>query len=552
MNQAALVLAVFSFLSQIFGLLRDRLLASLIGPSAGLDTYYAAFRIPDFVYNSFGILFSVTVLIPFIAQYIEQEKAEGHNNALKRFLNSIFTVYIGGMTVLSLILIILMPWLTKLVAPGFGPAELANVVLYSRIILAQTFLFGLSSLLSSFAQVQKKFFAFAIAPLFYNVGILVGILVFRPLFGILGIVLGVALGAVLYFCVQLPTLIKLGKFPKLSLGVDWKAIRQVMLLSLPRTLGSSLTNITFIVIGAIASLLAAGSISIFQFSYNIENTPLLIIGVSYAVAAFPTMTRLFAEGDKKEMLNVLYRTTRSIFFLCIPASFLIIVLRAHIVRLLLGAGVFSWNDTRLVAASVALFALSIAAQCMVLLLVRAFYATGNTKTPLMVNIFSAVITLGSAAGLLLLYRDSVFFHNFLNSLLRIDGTEGSTVVLLPLGFSLGQTVNAILLWIYFHKKMSGTKAENNTLSRTLAHMIAAGIIAATTAYGILVLAGNGVEQNHFFGVLVQAGVSAASGLAMYGIVLRALRNEDILFFIETARSRFWKQKPIIVQEEQEL
>ncbi|MES2224603.1 MAG: lipid II flippase MurJ [Patescibacteria group bacterium] len=552
MNQAALVLAVFSFLSQIFGLLRDRLLASLIGPSASLDTYYAAFRIPDFVYNSFGILFSVTVLIPFIAQYIEQEKAEGHPNALKRFLNSIFTVYVGGMTALSLVLIAIMPWLTKLVAPGFAPAELASVVLYSRIILAQTFLFGLSSLLSSFAQVQKKFFAFAIAPLFYNLGILVGILVFRPLFGMLGVVLGVALGAVLYFCVQLPTLIKLGKFPKLSLGVDWKAIKQVMLLSLPRTLGSSLTNITFIVIGAIASLLAAGSISIFQFSYNIENTPLLIIGVSYAVAAFPTMTRLFAEGDKKEMLNVLYRTTRSIFFLCVPASFLIIVLRAHIVRLLLGAGVFSWNDTRLVAASVALFAISIAAQCMVLLLVRAFYATGNTKTPLLVNIFSVFVTLGSVVGLLFLYRYSVFFHNFLNSLLRIDGTEGSTVVLLPLGFSLGQTLNAILLWARFHKKMSGTKAENNTLSRTLAHITAAGIIAAATAYGILVLAGNGVEQNHFFGVLVQAGVAAASGLAIYGIVLRALRNEDILFFIETARSRFWKQKPIIVQEEQEL
>src|SRR6266403_3685562 len=83
MNQAALVLAVFSFLSQVFGLLRDHLLASLVGPSAGLDVYYAAFRIPDFIYSSFGCLFSVTVLIPFIAQYIEKEKEEGNANAFK-------------------------------------------------------------------------------------------------------------------------------------------------------------------------------------------------------------------------------------------------------------------------------------------------------------------------------------------------------------------------------------------------------------------------------------------------------------------------------------
>jgi putative peptidoglycan lipid II flippase len=552
MNQAALVLAVFSFLSQIFGLLRDHLLASSVGPSTNLDLYYAAFRIPDFVYNSFGCLFSVTVLIPFIAQYIEQEKQDGHGGAFKRFLSSIFSVYMIGMTALSLILIIVMPWLTRLVAPGFTGADHAQLVMFSRIMLISPFLFGLASLLSSFAQVQKKFFAFAIAPLFYNLGILIGIIAFRPIWGMLGVVLGVALGAVLYFSVQLPTLIKMGKFPRFSFKVDWPTIKRVMLLSLPRTLGSSLTSMSTIIIGAIASLLAAGSISVFQFSYNIENTPLLIIGVSYAVAAFPTMTKLYASGDKKELLSVLYRATRNILFLSIPASLLIIVLRAHIVRILLGAGSFSWNDTRLVAASVALFAISIAAQCMVLLLVRAFFATGNTKTPLLINIASVAVTVASSAGLLLLYRDNAMFHYFVDALMRIDGTEGSTVIMLPLAFSIGQSVNAFFLWFYFNKKIPNTKTENRILSRSIGHMAAAGIIAATAAYGTLVLSGGGVEQEHFFGLLVQTVIATAIGLAMYGIVLRALRNEDIAIFMQTARSRFWKQKPLIVQEQQEL
>jgi putative peptidoglycan lipid II flippase len=552
MNQAALVLAVFSFLSQVFGLLRDHLLASVIGPSAGLDTYYASFRIPDFIFNSFGILFSVSVLIPFIAQYIEQEKTDGHSGGLKRFLNSIFTVYMVGMTALSLVLIIAMPWLTRLVAPGFIGAAHTQVVLYSRIMLISPFLFGLASLLSSFSQVQKKFFAFAIAPLLYNVGILAGILFLRPIFGLLGVVIGVAAGAVLYFAVQVPTLAKLGTIPRFDLNIDWPTVKRVMTLSLPRTLGTSLTNITFITIGAMASLLAVGSISIFQFSYNIENTPLLIIGVSYAVAAFPTMTKLYAMGDKKELLNMLYGTTRNIFFLCIPTALLMIILRAHIVRLLLGAGAFSWNDTRLVAASVALFSVSIAAQCMVLLLVRAFYAIGNTRTPLITNICSIVITLTSAVALLFSYRYNMFFHNFVNSLMRIEDTDGGTVVMLPLAFSIGQTVNAIMLWIQFHKKMSGTKTENKSLARVLTHMTAAGIIAAAAAYGVLILTGSTGPQSHFFRVLFQGGIATIVGYAMYGIVLKALRNEDITTFIETARSRFWKQRPLVVQEQQEL
>jgi putative peptidoglycan lipid II flippase len=552
MNQAALVLAVFSFLSQVFGLLRDHLLASLVGPSSSLDVYYAAFRIPDFIYNSFGVLFSVTVLIPFIAQYVEQEKQDGHNGAFKRFLNSIFSVYMLGMTVLSLLLIVVMPWLTRIVAPGFSGAEHVHLVLYSRIMLLSPFLFGLASLLSSFAQVQKKFFAFAIAPLLYNVGILLGIIFLRPYFGMLGVVFGVVIGAILYFGVQVPTLIKLGKLPKLSLAIDWPVIKRVMTLSLPRTLSSSLNNITFIIIGAMASLLAAGSISIFQFSYNIENTPLLIIGVSYAVAAFPTMTRMYAAGDKKELLNVLYRTTRNIFFMCIPASLLMIVMRAQIVRLLLGAGVFSWNDTRLVAASVALFSLSIAAQCMELLMVRAFFAVGDTKTSLMINIWSTVVTIGSVIVLLFIYHDSTVFSTFLNNLLRINGTKGTSVVLLPLGFSIGETINTIALWFAFKKKIPGIKTDSRALSRSLLHMIGAGLIAATASYVMLSYVGTSVTGTRFIGVLVQAVIATVIGVVIYGIVLLAFRNEDMRLFIDTAKSRFWKQKSLVVQGQQDL
>ena len=548
MNQAALLLGVFSLVSQLFGLVRDHLLASLVGPSASLDVYYAAFRVPDFIYNSIAILFSITVIIPFITSYLGDKSDEGEKD-LKKFSNSLFTVYCVGMIAVSLVAFALMPWITHITAPGFSVAQRLDLVLYSRIMLISPFLMGLSSLLSSFAQAQKKFFAFAIAPVFYNFGILLGIIFLRPALGILGVVLGVTIGAVLYLGIQLPTLASLQVLPRLIKKVDWPLMKRVIKASLPRTLASSLTNITFIIIGAIASLLVSGSISIFQFSYNIQTTPLMIIGISYAVAAFPALARLHVEKDYKSFMDIVHRTTRTIIFFSVPASLFMIVLRAQIVRILLGAGKFSWNDTRLVAASLALFCISVTAQCLVLLLVRAFYASGNTKTPLKINTISVFVTIGSAILLLLAHKHSLLFKDFLDSLLRIDGTVGASVVLLSLAFSIGQIVNAIVLWRSLHRHMSGTEVESRGMSQTLFHTLGASIIAASAVYGALSLLGSGVDQTRFIGILAQGFLAGVIGIAMYVIVLFALKNEDILDFIKTMKSKFWKAKPLVAPQQ---
>lgn len=550
MNQAAFVLGAFSICSQILGLLRDRFLASFVGPGSSLDTYYAAFRIPDFLYTAIASLFSVTVLIPFITEALKDTDTE--RGALKRFSDSVFTVYSGGMIVVCVAAYILMPYLTRITAPGFDSVMRADLIQFARIMLLSPFLMGLSGLFGSFAQVQKKFFSFAIAPLFYNAGILIGILVLRPLWGMAGVVWGVVLGALFHLLIQIPALVSLQKIPSLTRRIDWAMIRNVVKLSLPRTFALSLTNITFIMMSAAASLLAVGSISVFQFSYNIETTPLMIIGISYAVAAFPTLTKLFADGDRQGFLDIMHRATRNIFFFSIPVAFLFIVLRAQIVRVLLGAGEFSWNDTRLVAASLALFALSITAQCMVLLLVRGFYAMGNTKTPLKINALSLVITGISAAGLIYAYNTFPMLRDFVASLLRIQNATGTSVILLSLAFSIGQTINACLLWRYFHKRIKenapGALERKHALGKTLFHTLSAGILAAAVAYGMLLILSDGVDQGQFWGILTQGVIAGLVGLIMYAIVLRALRNEDIMLFYHTLKSKFWKQKPLTPEQ----
>lgn len=543
MNQAALVLAVFSILSQLIGLFRDRFLAGVVGPSASLDVYYAAFRVPDFLYNAIASLFSVTVLIPFITAHIKKED----DGKMARFSNSLLSAYFIGMVGISFVVFFLMPWLSRIVSPGFSVEQHTDLILYTRVMLLSPFLFGLSSLFSAFTQVKQKFLSFAIAPLLYNVGIVIGILFLYPELGILGIILGVIIGAFFHVAIQIPSLLSVSRFPKLTLGIDWKMIVAVIKQSFPRTLALSISNIMFLVMSAIASLLVAGSISVFQLSYNIQTTPLMIIGISYAVAAFPTLTKLFEEEKRTEFMSLIHRATRNILFLSIPCALFFIVLRAQIVRILLGAGVFSWNDTRLVAGALALFSISVTAQSLILLLVRGFYAQGNTKTPLKITLIGMLVTIGATLGLLIAFKESQLFEQFIVSLLRVDGVNGVSVLLLPLGFSIGQITTAVLLWMQFHKKQKDISREHD-IRKTLFHTGGAGIIAATGVYLVLSVVGVGVDQARFLGVLMQGLIAGICGLAIYAGILLALKNEDIALFIQTLKSKFWKAKPIVPEQ----
>ncbi len=543
MNQAALVLAVFSVLSQFLGLFRDRFLASVVGPSAPLDVYYASFRAPDFIYNAIASLFSVTVLIPFITSHIKK----GDETKMKRFSDSLLSVYFLGMITVSLIAFVLMPYISQIISPGFSASQHLDLVMYTRIMLLSPILFGLSSLFSAFTQVKQKFLSFALAPLLYNLGIVIGIVFFYPYFGILGVIFGVILGALLHVCIQIPSLLSVSRFPRFTRNIDWKMIKEVTRQSLPRTLGLSITNITFIAMSAVASLLVVGSISVFQLSYNIQTTPMMIIGISYAVAAFPALTKLFEEEKKEEFVSLIHRATRNILFFSIPFALFFIVLRAQIVRLLLGSGVFSWNDTRLVAGALALFSISITAQSLILILVRGFYAKGNTKTPLKINLIGLFVTVISTALLLLAFKNSLVFENFITSLLRVDGVSGTAVLLLPLGFSIGQITNAVLLWIYFHKETKVANKEHD-IKKTLLHTLGAGIISSTGIYIALTLLGVGVDQATFVGVLLQGFLAGVFGIAIYALVLILLKNEDIYLFTETLKSKFWRAKPIVPEQ----
>lgn len=542
MHEAAYLLGTFAIFSQVLGLLRDRLLAHSFGASALLDVYYAAFRIPDFLFVSVASFASATVLVPFFI-----EKMNTGDDRAKKFLNDVFTIFFSAILFASLVAFVLIPWLSYFVAPGFSPENREMLIFLSRLLLVSPIFLGLSNLLGSVTQSFNKFFVFALSPVLYNLGIIIGIIVLYPIFGLTGIVLGVLLGAFFHLAVQIPVIIREGFAPRFSFSIDWKNIKKVLTLSLPRTFALSVGHISLLALVSFASLISAGSISIFQLSFNLQSVPLSIIGVSYSVAAFPTLSRLFSAGEKQKFFDHLANATRHIIFWSMPVIFLFIVLRAQIVRVILGSGAFNWNDTRLTAAALALFAVSLVAQSIVLLFTRGYYAAGNTKKPLFINTISSFVIVISAFFLLRLFAAAPSFRNILEHLLKIENIAGAGVIMLPLAFTLGMLLNATLLWIFFQRDFGNFTRE---ISQSFFHSLSASFVMGFTAYEFLQMFARVFDQNTFFGIFFQGFFSGILGIVAGVFVLHFLKNSEFETVKTGFAKKFWRAHPVVPGQEE--
>lgn len=543
LHRAAVVLAGSSILSGLLGLLRDRLLAGTFGAGQMLDIYYAAFKIPDFLYIISLSIASVTVLIPMLLEKLSVNEENG-----KEFLNGIFTVFILFMIFLAGLTFFLIPYFGDLVAPGFSPEARNELILLSRILLLSPILLGISNLFSSIVQSFRLFFVYALSPIVYNIGIILGILFFYPVWGLKGIALGVALGALLHVLAQIPSLLKLGFFPQIRAKFNFSEIIHAVKLSLPRSVGLALNQLVFIFITAVASFLGAGSIAIFNLSYNLQSLPLAVIGVSYSVAAFPVLAKLFVSNEKEKFFNHTIVAARQIIFWSVPVSVLLIVLRAQIVRVLFGYGEFGWRDTRLTAAALAIFAVSITAQSLIVLFSRAFYAAGKTLKPILINAFFFLFIIVSIFVSLRIIVVSEFSKFIFESVLRVGNVEGTGMLMLPLFFSVGMILNAVFLAKSFSKNFG---AVWKLVRKTLFHVSGASLIMGFTAYFSLNALDKIFDINTFAGIFFQGFVSAFVGMMAWFIILLMTKNEDFMEFLSAMKKRLWKQPAMAIAPEPE-
>jgi len=383
---ATLLIVGSQLVSRILGVFRDHLFANTFGATSGvgifdLDTYFAAFRLPDLVYSLlvFGTLSAA--FVPLLA-----EKKNG--DELNKFTSNVFNVLFVGILILTGFIFIFAEPLTKMITPGFSSEKIVITAQLLRIQLLAPIFFTFSAIFGGLAQHFHKFVWYSLAPIFYNLGIIFGTIFWGQEFGVFGASWGVALGAFAHAAIQLPGIWRS--------GFRWKPVfhlRQLkpfLRLAGPRVVAVSASQLQFVTITIFASFVGGGTLTIFNFAWNLASLPLGVVGIAFATTSFAGLARLVKSRD--EFRIKLHANLLGVFFWTLPLAVGLFLLREEITRLILSGGLFSETDVMLVSQSVALFACAVPAMSIYPLLSNAFFAQKNTRVPLIISVFSLSIT----------------------------------------------------------------------------------------------------------------------------------------------------------------
>ena len=537
-SSASLILAISYLVSAFLGLIRDRLLAGTFGAGDELDVYYMAFTIPDFValILIFGAISSA--VIPIFSSYLLKSKEDAW-----RYISLFFNVFLGFLIIVCVILMVFTPFIVSLMAPGFSEEKRGLAVMLMRIMFLSPIILGASNMISGILQVFHRFLVTAIAPLLYNLGIIIGILFFVPRFGLIGLAWGVVLGGVMHLLVQIPSFMFSGFKYKYSFDYQDPGVKKTLKLMVPRSMGLGAGQLNTIATTSIASHLMSGSISVFNLANNLSSILVNAVAVSVSTASFPDMSMAFIKekevGESSgypEFLRKFSNIFRQIIFLVVPISLLLLLLRAQIVRVILGAGKFSWSDTKLTTACLGILALNLVAQALILFLSKTFYAAHNTKIPAMISILTVGFNI--ILSLLLVWMVKFFpsFNLFLQSLLRLGGVANIGVIALALAYTVTALLEMSLLLYMFFKMFPKLKVSE--IYSSLYKIFIASLIMFTFTFAVRQLLGSIISLQTFWGVFFQLIVSGGVGVITYAIATYLLKSPENKAIVDSFLRKF--------------
>ncbi len=522
---AAVILGAASLISRVLGLIRDRVLAGQFGAGNELDIYYAAFRIPDLVYSLLVAGAISAGFIPIFIDYLNKGKTK-ENSDHWYLANSVLNIMTVSLIVICFLASIFTSLLVKLVAPGFSPDKLAATVELTRVMFLAPIFLGLSAVLGGILQSFRRFFVYSLGPIMYNLGIIFGALVLVRYYGLLGLSYGVVIGAFWHMAIQVPAAYMCGFRWKPVFDFRFKGVKRILKVMPPRVLSLTLSHINFWIITIIASFLAVGSIAVYNLAHNIWSFPLGVFGISFVLAAFPKLSETAQKNDLANFVKTFSLTARQILFFTLPAMVFFIVLRAQIVRVILGTGRFDWQDTVLTLETLAFFSLALFAEALILLLLRGFFAWEDTKTPFLIGLIATVIRLSLAW----------FFS-------RILGVSG-----LALGFSIGSLIYFFLLFIALRKKIGALDEYRIFVSGI--KMLFASLGAGIAAYITLNILAPLVNMNTGLGIFTQGFLAGLVGILIYFFLSWLLRLKELNLFLSSLFSRLpWKKFPVEIRED---
>jgi putative peptidoglycan lipid II flippase len=418
--RGAAILSVLIFASYLMGLLRDRIFARTFGAGPELDAYNAAFVLPELLLD---VLVEAGLAAPFIPIFLRLRASETDPAEADRFARTILTAAVAVMGVAALVMFVFADATSGFIAPGFTGEQRELYASLFRVMLATPILFAASLTLGQVLLAEQRFFWYGLAPLLYNLGIIAGTVLFSESLGIYGPAIGAVIGATIHLGSRFVGL----RGSSFRVGLGWEArtasVREFVRLMLPKTASHPVEPITFLFFTNVASGLAAGSVTVLSYARNFQSVPVSLVGVAFALAAFPALSTAHATGDRRGFLRLVFTNGASIALLTTAAAIAMVVIGETAIRVLLGGGAFGADDVRRTAAVLGAFALSVPFESLSHLLSRAIYATRHTILQVLASLAGLAVTIAATLALL----------------------PTAELLAVPFGFAIGQAAKVVLL-----------------------------------------------------------------------------------------------------------
>lgn len=508
LSGASIIMATV-LLTKILGLVRDRLLAHVYSPDQ-VAIFFAAFRIPDLI---FSILVFGALSVAFIPIFTEYREREGKEEAF-RMAQSILNISLVTLSLVGILTILFITPLTEIIVPGFTQLQKQQVADLTRVILIGQVILTVGSLFVGILQSFQRFIIPALAGVFYNLGIIIGIIFLNTTFGVMAPAYGVIIGASMHALIQLPLTFSLGFRFNITCFFH-PGVKGVLKLVSVRTIGLAAEQVNDTVAVILASIISTASVTYLTFSQHLQLVPVSLFGATIAQAALPVLSSERARGRTEEFKVTLLTTMHQILFLALPATAILIVLRIPAVRLVFGASQFDWESTVLTGQTLAFMSIGLAAQAVSLLLVRSFYALKDTKTPVLASLGTVTLNISL----------SVYFVKIL----------GLGIGSLGFAFSISNLFSSVILFIALHFKTGGFNLNKAIIP--FSKMLLATVIMGMALYIPIKLLDQVIfDTTRTINLLFLTGMASLFALAVYIGLVRFMEVKELQTYVDLLKN----------------
>jgi len=497
--QAGLIVTALFLVSRVLGYVRTLAIAASVPDVAQLGPFYAAFRIPDFLFQLVAAGALSSALIPVVAALI----ATDEEARAWRVVSSVTTLMISALVLLVGLVLLFAPQLVAIITPGFDAEQLAQTIELTRIMVLSPLFLAAGAVATSVLNARGRFASAGLAPLVYNGAIILGAVALVPAFGIAGLAYGVVLGAIGHVLVQVPSLVRIGARIRPMIDLRDDQARLALALMAPRAIGLGATQIVFLVMTSLASEIGAEAVTVFNFAFTLLQIPIGVIGVPLGVVLLPSLAREAATGANESFRRLLVRGLSMLGYVMLVISALGIVVSPDVVQLLFGFADIGQEALAATASALAVFLIGLTAHSLIAVLARAFYALQDTRTPVAAALVAVVVNVVAA--------------NILVGPLGLNGLAGA--------IAISAWIETLTLFVLLQRRMPDLRlgAVWGVLARTLI----VALMGAAVAFGIdRLLVGAWGQDPGFVRVLIRLIVAVtAGGLVILGGSI-ALRIEE--------------------------